>query len=183
MAEGIQPSERRRAVFLDRDGVLNVDRGFVAKPDDFEWVRGAREAVRFLNGAGYLVVVVTNQSGIGRGFHAESDFRSLHNWIDGQLENCGAYIDAVYFCPHLPDAPLAEYRVTCECRKPRPGMLQQAIREWDIDPAQSFLIGDRDRDCAAAAAAGVAGYLFDGPDLFEFVRTRIPLSSNHFVEG
>jgi D-glycero-D-manno-heptose 1,7-bisphosphate phosphatase len=162
--------ELRRAAFLDRDGVLNVDHGFVVRPRDFEWVEGAREAVRFLNDAGYLVVVVTNQSGIARRYFTESEFRALHRWIDERLRESSALIDAVYLCPHLPDAPVEAYRRDCECRKPRPGMLLQAIRELDIDPASSFLIGDRSRDCEAAAAAGIASYLFNGSNLLDFVR-------------
>lgn len=165
-----QTRRLRRAAFLDRDGVLNVDHGFVCEPRDFEWVAGAREAIRYLNDAGYLTVVVTNQSGIGRGYYTEQQFRALHRWIDRCLRESGAHIDAVYFCPHLPDAALPMYRKECECRKPRPGMLHQAIRELDIDPAKSFLIGDKARDCEAASAAEVASHLFTDSNLLDFVR-------------
>ena len=160
----------RRAVFLDRDGVLNVDRGYVFKSRDFEWIAGAQEAIRYLNDAGYLTVVVTNQSGIARGYYTEQEFLALHRWIDEHLRESGARIDAVYFCPHLPGAALPKYRKQCECRKPRPGMLLQAIHELDIDPASSFLIGNKKNDCAAADAAAVACHLFSGSDLLNFVR-------------
>lgn len=160
----------RKAAFLDRDGVLNVDHGFVVLPRDFEWIDGAKDAIRYLNNAGYLTVVVTNQSGIARGYFTESDFWALHRWIDECLRESGAHLDAVYFCPHLPDAALPTFRIDCECRKPRAGMLFQAIRELDIDPASSFLIGDKPRDCEAAASAAVAAHLFDGSDLLHFVR-------------
>lgn len=170
MARDVESRRLRSAAFLDRDGVLNVDHGYVCKSRDFEWIAGAREAIRYLNDAGYITVVVTNQSGIARGYYTEPEFRALHRWIDERLRESGARIDAVYFCPHLPDAALPMYRNDCECRKPRPGMLLQAIRELDIDPASSFLIGDEASDCAAAAAGAVACHLFTGSDLLDFVR-------------
>jgi D-glycero-D-manno-heptose 1,7-bisphosphate phosphatase len=171
----------RSAAFLDRDGVLNVDHGYVCRSEQFEWIAGAREAIRYLNDAGYLTVIVTSQSGIARGYYTEQDFRALHLWIDERLRESGALIDAVYFCPHLPDAALPIYRKDCECRKPRPGMLLQAIRDLHIDTAGSFLIGDDARDLAAGAVAGVACHVFTGSNLLDFVRaiaataTRGPL--------
>jgi D-glycero-D-manno-heptose 1,7-bisphosphate phosphatase len=166
----VEPRRLQSAAFLDRDGVINVDHGFLYKSQDFDWIAGAREAIRHLNDAGYLTVVVTNQSGIARGYYTESDFRVLHRWIDERLHDFGAHIDAVYFCPHLPDAPLEMYRTDCECRKPQPGMLFQAIHDLNIDPASSFLIGDKARDCTAATGAGVVCQLFTGSNLFDFVR-------------
>jgi D-glycero-D-manno-heptose 1,7-bisphosphate phosphatase len=177
MARDVESRRLRGAAFLDRDGVLNVDHGYVCKSRDFEWIAGAREAIRYLNDAGYLVVVVTNQSGIARGYYTEAEFRALHRWIDERLRESEARIDAMYFCPHLPDAVLPVYRKECECRKPRPGLLLQAVRELDIDPASSFLIGDEARDCAAAAAAAVASYLFTGSDLLDFVRGIVPAAT------
>lgn len=165
----MESQHQMRAAFLDRDGVLNVDRGFVHKPQDFEWIPGAQAAIRKLNNAGYLTVVVTNQSGIARGYYTETQFRALHRWMNVRLQETGAHIDAVYFCPHLPDADKPRYRSECNCRKPKPGMLLRAIRELDIDPAQSFLIGDRASDCTAARAAGVAAHLFSGSDLLHSV--------------
>jgi D-glycero-D-manno-heptose 1,7-bisphosphate phosphatase len=171
----VEPRRLRSAAFLDRDGVLNVEHGYVCRSEDFGWIAGAREAIRYLNDAGYITVIVTNQSGIARGYYTEQDFRGLHRWIDERLRESGARIDAVYFCPHLPDAALPMYRKDCECRKPRPGMLLQAIRDLDIDPPRSFLIGDESRDCAAAPAAAVAFHLFSASDLLEFVREIAPL--------
>ncbi|NTY62220.1 D-glycero-beta-D-manno-heptose 1,7-bisphosphate 7-phosphatase [Mycolicibacterium sphagni] len=170
MASDVKSQKLRGAAFLDRDGVLNVDHGFVVKPQDFEWVDGAREAIRYLNEAGYVTVVVTNQSGIARGYFTESEFRALHRWIDEDLRESGAHIDAVYFCPHHPDAALPAYRRDCTCRKPQPGMLFRAIRELNIDPTSSFLIGDKPRDCAAAVGASVASHLFTGSGLLDLVR-------------
>ena len=174
MPQTVKSSQLHSAAFLDRDGVLNVDHEYVSKPSDFEWIAGARDAIRYLNAAGYLTVIVTNQSGIARGFHTESQFQALHRWIDESLRASGAHIDAVYFCPHLPNAALPMYRQDCQCRKPRPGMILQAIRDLNIDPASSFLIGDRENDCAAATAASVPCHLFTGPDLLDFVRDIVP---------
>lgn len=151
-----------RAVFFDRDGVLNVDRGYVHRKEDWEWNLQAREAVRYLNDRDYRVIVVTNQSGIARGYYGESDLAKLNEWIQGDLKAMDAHVDGFYHCPHGPDDG-------CACRKPLPGMLNDAIRDFDIDPAQSLMVGDRDSDMQAAKAAGVRGYLYPGGDLCAFV--------------
>ena len=161
------------AAFLDRDGVLNVNHGYVHKPGDFEWIEGAPEAVKLLNDAGYLVVVVTNQSGIGRGYYDEAAFHALCAHIDKELARAGAHIDATYFCPNHPEAGLGPYRTLCEDRKPAPGMLRRAQAEWDIRTEQSFLIGDKPSDMQAAQAFGIPGHLFTGGNLLEFVRTLL----------
>jgi D-glycero-D-manno-heptose 1,7-bisphosphate phosphatase len=144
-----------RAAFIDRDGVLNAERGFVHRIEDFELLPGAVEALRRLQVAGYRRVVVTNQSGIARGLYTETDFERLMDEVRARLRAEGVSVDAVEYCPHLPDAPLAQYRRACECRKPEPGMLLAAIRALDIDPAASFLVGDRISDVQAGRAAGV----------------------------
>jgi len=159
------------AAFFDRDGVLNVDIGYAHRPDQWEWVAGAREAVRELNDAGFVVVVVTNQSGIGRGYYTADHVHALHQHAAHDLAEIGAHVDAFYHCPHGPDEE-------CECRKPLPGMLLQASRDLDIDLHRSFLIGDRESDLQAAAAAGIPGFLFSGGNLLEFVRrVRAEVSS------
>lgn len=167
-----------KAAFLDRDGVLNVDRGYVYEPKDFEWIPGAADAVRALNDAGYLTVIVTNQSGIGRGYYSELQFHALHGWIDRRLNEHGARIDRVYFCPHLPDAPIPRYRTRCACRKPRPGMLHAAVHDLGIDQAASFMIGDRESDRAAAEAAGLAFHMFQGPNLLSCVQDLLRIRSD-----
>ena len=144
-----------RAAFIDRDGVLNVEHGFVHRIEDFVLVPGALQALQALQRAGYRRVVVTNQSGIARGFYTEADFAQLMNGVRDRLRAEGVSLDAVEYCPHLPDAPLAQYRRACECRKPEPGMLLRAIQALDIDPAASFLVGDRISDVQAGRAAGV----------------------------
>ena len=145
-----------RAAFIDRDGVLNAERGFVHRIEDFELLPGALEALEALQRAGYRRVVVTNQSGIARGLYTEADFERLMGDVRARLRAEGITFDAVEYCPHLPDAPLPEYRRACECRKPEPGMLLKAIRTLDIDPGASFLVGDRISDVQAGRAAGVA---------------------------
>jgi len=153
--------KQRPAAFLDRDGVLNVDHGFIHKPEQLEWIEGAPEAVRLLNDAGYYVIVVTNQSGIARGYFDEAAVRSLHAVMQERLAQDGAHIDAFYFCPHHPEGTVKALAVRCPCRKPKPGMLEQAARDWPIDKSASFLIGDRDDDMTAAAAFNIRGYKFN----------------------
>jgi len=143
------------AVFLDRDGVINVDSGYVGDWDNFLFVPGAIEAMRTLCVAGYALVVVTNQSGIGRGFYTEEDFHVLTERMCKELSQCGVSIAGVYFCPHLPEATLPHYRKTCDCRKPRPGLIHRAMEELDIDLARSAMVGDKDSDMEAALASGI----------------------------
>jgi len=147
--------------FLDRDGVLNVDHGYVHRVEELDWIDGAPEAVRLLNEAGFRVVVITNQSGVARGFYDESAVRRFHRHMQEFLGQLGARIDAFYVCPHHPEGPVAAYAVDCECRKPKTGLLEQAARECAVDRARSFVIGDRDGDVEAALAFGVRGVKFD----------------------
>lgn len=146
----------RRALFLDRDGVINVDRGYVSRPEDVEFVDGIFDVVAAARRAGYLVIVVTNQAGIGRGYYTESDFHRLMAWVDGQLALRGGGLDAVYFCPFHPEHGVGAYRRESDCRKPAPGMFLRAAREWDIDLAGSIMVGDKASDAEAARAAGVS---------------------------
>jgi D-glycero-D-manno-heptose 1,7-bisphosphate phosphatase len=165
------------AVFLDRDGVINVDKGYVHKQADFEWMPGAREAIKYANENGFLVIVVTNQSGIARGYYTEADVKALHRWMNKHLAECGARIDAFYYSPYHPDGTIREYRRVSDCRKPGPGMLLQAFADRPIDKARSFLIGDNEKDMAAAAQAGIRGHLFAGGDLCELLMDCIQASS------
>lgn len=162
----------RRAAFLDRDGVINEDRDCVHRPEDFAWMPGMPAAIRLLNDAGYLVVVVTNQSGIARGYYTEGQYQAFERWIAERAAEEGARIDATYHCPHLPKAEGGPDE-PCDCRKPAPGMVLAAIDELGIDPAASFLIGDKPRDTQAAEAAGVRGVLYEGGDLSALVRRLI----------
>lgn len=160
----------RPVAFLDRDGVINVDHNYVHRVDQLEWIDGAAEAIKILNDAGYLVIVVTNQSGIARGFYDEVTLAKFHDHMRRHLADRGASIDALYYCPHHPDGTVAAFARRCDCRKPGSGMLEQASRDFSIDPAASFLIGDKDIDMEAAAAFGIRGWKFDAsiqslPDL------------------
>lgn len=145
-----------KAVFLDRDGVINHDHAYVHKIADFRFIDGVFDACRHLQQLGYVLVVVTNQSGIGRGMYSEHDFAVLTQWMLAEFQRHQVDIKSVYFCPHHPEKALAEYQQDCACRKPNPGMLQQAVAEWQIDVSQSLMIGDKADDMRAAAAAGVA---------------------------
>lgn len=162
-------SRNHPAVFFDRDGVLNIDSGFVHCPEDFQWIDGAMQTIKLFNDAGYLVFVVTNQSGIARGYYTEHDVHQLHHWMNTELAKQHAHIDAFYYCPHYQEAELEQYRKICHCRKPMPGLIHQAMAEWSVDKNKSFLIGDRDTDVKAAASAGIRGYLFDEKNLFKFI--------------
>ncbi len=160
----------RPAAFLDRDGVLNVDKGYLFRSEEFEWMPGAIAAIKHLNDGGYLVFVVTNQSGVARGYYGEEDVIRLHDWMNGELARHGARIDKFYYCPHYTEGPASEYIQTCQCRKPLPGLILAAFAEWDIDREKSFLIGDKNSDLAAAAAAGIPGYKFAAGNLAEFLQ-------------
>ena len=165
----------RPAAFLDRDGVLNVDHGYVYRPEQLEWIHGAREAVRLLNSAGYYVFVISNQSGVARGYYDEAAVKSFHAHMQAGLAAQGAHIDAFYFCPHHPEGTVKSLAVSCNCRKPAPGMLEQAAREWPIDLGASFLIGDKDDDVAAADAFNIRGIKFNSSKdpLADLVRREI----------
>jgi len=160
-------------VFFDRDGVLNADIGYLWRKEDFVWMPGAPETIRLFNQLGWQVVVVTNQSGVARGYYQEADVQSLHVWMNDELAKQDAHIDRFYFCPHYPQGAQAKYAVECDCRKPQPGMILRGLAEWTADPADCILIGDKESDIAAATAAGIKGYLFAGSNLLDFVRQDI----------
>jgi D-glycero-D-manno-heptose 1,7-bisphosphate phosphatase len=155
---------RRRAVFLDRDGVINFDHGYVFRREEFRFVPGTLAACAQLHRLGFVLVVVTNQSGIGRGLYGEDDFRRLTGWMRDEFAAAGAPLAGVYHCPHHPQALLAEHRRACDCRKPAPGMLFAAARELSLDLCRSVLFGDKASDIDAAAAAGVPQRVLLGTD-------------------
>jgi D-glycero-D-manno-heptose 1,7-bisphosphate phosphatase len=154
---GLIEGESAGLALFDRDGVLNVDHGYVGGPEKFEWMPGARETLRLALDHGYAVVVVTNQSGIGRGYYTEGDFCNLM-----ELMNEGGLFDLVLYCAHSPES-------CCPGRKPSPRMIQMALTAFGHSPDRAFMIGDKATDLEAAEAAGVRGFCFKGENLFDFV--------------
>ena len=143
-----------KAVFLDRDGTINVERDYLFRCEDFEFISGVPQAIKKLNDAGFLVIVVTNQSGVARGYYSEADVTLLHGFVKQQLTQKGAHIDGFYYCPHHPDKGDDPYRKHCRCRKGQPGMLLDASRDFKIDLTQSFIVGDKLADVEAGLAVG-----------------------------
>jgi D-glycero-D-manno-heptose 1,7-bisphosphate phosphatase len=170
------PDEKdaRPAAFFDRDGVFNVDHGYVHRVEDLDWIPGGPQAVKRLNDLGYWVILVTNQSGIGRGYYDEAAMEAVHAALRAHLAQAGGHIDAIYFAPHHEAAVLEQYRhPDPPDRKPNPGMLLKAMADFAIDRERSFLIGDKPSDLEAARRAGIAGHLFVGHDLDAMVRAVV----------
>ncbi|CAG0988567.1 D-glycero-D-manno-heptose 1,7-bisphosphate phosphatase [Geobacteraceae bacterium] len=162
----------RTAVFLDRDGTINVEKEYLHRAEEFEFVPGASEAIRLLKEAGFLVVVVTNQSGVARGYYDEAAVHRLHRFVDQELATVGASVDAYYLCPHHPHHGIGPYRTECACRKPLPGMLLSAAADLGIDLSRSWIVGDKAADVEAGLAAGCRTIL---------VRTGYGAAEEHLV--
>ena len=145
-----------RAVFLDRDGVINVDNGYVSKVDDFEFIDGVIEACQKIKEKGYQLIIITNQSGIARGYFSEDDFINLTQWMDWSLADKGVELDGIYYCPHHPEHGIGEYKQACDCRKPQPGMIHNATEHLGLDLSQCYLVGDKESDIKAGQNAGIA---------------------------
>ncbi|MCL6478028.1 MAG: HAD family hydrolase [Peptococcaceae bacterium] len=143
------------AIFLDRDGVINIDYGYVYKKENFEFVEGIFELCRTAKRLGYLIFVITNQAGIGRGYYTEQDFLNLTDWMCGVFSENGVVIDKVYFCPSHPEHGVGRYKIDSPYRKPGPGMILQAAEEFGVDISRSILVGDKETDIQAGIAAGV----------------------------
>ena len=174
LAQTAIPAQHTRgAVFFDRDGVLNLNHGHVGSLDRFEWVEGAREAVRLVNESGLYAFVVTNQAGVAKGYYGEAEVIALHAHVQAELNASGAHIDAFRYCPYHVDGTVAAYARDSDWRKPAPGMLLDLMREWPVDPARSVLIGDNDSDLAAARAAGIAGRQYTSGSLRAFVASAL----------
>ena len=145
----------QRALFLDRDGIVNVDHGYVSAIDNFEFSKGIFELMKSFKDAGYLLFVITNQSGIGRGYYSESDFQKLTQWMMKALQKQGITIEKVFHCPHTPDDH-------CHCRKPNTGMIEEALSEYPLDLERSWMIGDKASDITLAANAGIQNSIYIG---------------------
>jgi D-glycero-D-manno-heptose 1,7-bisphosphate phosphatase len=146
--------KKNRAVFLDRDGTINVEKGYLHRIEDFAFIPGAPQAIRMLKDAGFLVIVITNQSGIARGYYPVRAVSRLHEHMDDELARFGASIDAYYVCPHHPQGSVEEYAKACDCRKPLPGMLLEAARKFSINMDCSYMIGDKAVDVETGLQAG-----------------------------
>ncbi|WP_375304893.1 HAD-IIIA family hydrolase [Bradyrhizobium sp. A11] len=164
---------QRPAVFFDRDGVLNHDAGYTFETHKFDWIEGAREAVKAVNDAGYFAFVITNQSGVARGYYEEQHVVALHRWMADQMAEIGAHIDAFEYCPDHPNGSVARYCRVSDRRKPAPGMITDLARRFPVDMTRSMVIGDKESDMEAARAAGLAGHLFEGGNLEAFVKQRL----------
>ena len=161
---------QRRAIFFDRDGTLNVEKHFLIDPAEFEWIDGAIDAIKFCNEHDFLTIVITNQSGIARGFFSETDVQNLHAWMNSELKKQNAHIDDFFYCPHHPEAVVEKYRLDCDCRKPKSGLFEQACRKYSIDRKNSLMIGDSDRDVESAENFGIRGIKFASGNLFDTLK-------------
>lgn len=167
---------KRPALFLDRDGVVNVEKNYLHKVEDFEFIAGIFDLCRKYQDLGYLIIIVTNQSGIARGYYSEADFTQLTAWMLDAFQEQGIAIEAVYHCPHHPDIS-----GTCSCRKPEPGMLLEAAKTHAIDLKRSLLVGDSERDIIAAHRAGVEETYLFSPDAKSSEATKIIRSLKELV--
>lgn len=150
---------KNKAVFLDRDGTINVDHGYVHRIEDFEFLPGVIEALKLLQSKGYLLIIITNQSGIARGYYTEEDYNKLTEYMLDELKKEGIDITDVLYCPHLPDAKIEKYRVDCDCRKPKTGLFQKAIQKWNINISKSIAVGDKARDLSVCETSSCKGFL------------------------
>lgn len=143
-----------KAVFIDRDGVINKEKEYLHRVEDFEFIDGVFDACRLFNKQGYKIIIVTNQSGIGRGYYSERDYEYLTEWMVACFTEQNIVITEVYYCPHHPEHGVGKYRQKCDCRKPEPGMLLEAAQKYDIDLPHSLMFGDKEADIQAGHAAG-----------------------------
>ena len=150
---------KTKAIFLDRDGVINKEVNYLHKIKDFEFTEGCIEALKTLQSHGYLLFIITNQAGIGRGYYSEDDFHQLNNWMLAELKKHDITITEVNFCPHHPEQGIGKYKLNCECRKPKTGMITPLIKKYDVDTSKSILIGDKMSDINAGEAAEISSLI------------------------
>lgn len=144
-----------KAIFLDRDGTINKEVNYLYKPEDFIFIENTVEAIKIFHKLKYKVFVITNQSGVARGYYTEDDVKKLHKYIDELLTNKDTYIDSYYYCPHYPEGTADEYKTVCECRKPKVGMVLDAAKDFDIDLSESIIVGDKEIDVKTGKNAGI----------------------------
>ena len=176
---------RRPALFLDRDGVINIDHAYVCKKENFEFVDGIFDLCKRAIKLGCRIFVITNQAGIGRGYYSEQDFLSLTDWMCEAFKSHGVLIDKVYFCPFHPEHGVGQYKQDSFYRKPNPGMILQAAKEFDVDLEKSFLVGDKETDIQAGVAAGIgSNILYESRPLDHLVSSEATaiVNSLHHVK-
>ena len=180
----------RPALFLDRDGIINVDKGYVFRRQDFEFIDGVFEVCRKAKELGYWIFVVTNQAGIGRGYYTSSQFRELSKWMEAYFKAEDIVIDRIYYCPHHIEAKYKKYRCHCSCRKPNPGMIHQASKDFDVDIPNSVLVGDKPTDIQAGQRAGLRiNILYDNDeselcfpqDIDDYIRVKRILEVKQYL--
>ena len=162
-----------KAVFFDRDGTLNVDIHYLHRPEDFVWIEGAKEAIKYVNDKGYLAILVTNQSGVARGYYPEEDVKNVYDWMNAELAKIGAHLDALFYCPHHPEGKVPAYTKVCDCRKPATGMIDKACETYRIDRSKSYFVGDSDGDMECADRAGLTGILYKSGSLLACVKDNL----------
>jgi len=170
-----------KIAFLDRDGVINysnVQNGYIGHIKYFKWYKGAKKAIKLLNHNKYKVVIVTNQSGVARGFFNQKDVNNLHKYVKSTIKEYGGRINAVYHCPYHKDGKIKKFRKKSKLRKPEIGMFKLAQKKWKIDRRKSFMIGDQKTDMLFAKKAKISGYLFNEENLYEFVKKKVFLYEN-----
>ena len=161
-----------KVAFLDRDGVINsskINNGYVGYIKDFRWIPGSKKTIKYLKNLGYKIVIVTNQSGVARGYFSAKDVEILHKYVQSELRKIGTKVDKFFYCPFHKDGIIKRYKKKSKLRKPDIGMFIKASKIWKIDKKQSFMIGDQATDMAFAENAKIKGYLFKGKNLYKFV--------------
>ena len=167
-------SAARPAVFFDRDGTINADAGYTYKPDDLVFLPGAVAAVKRVNDLGWYAFLVTNQSGVARGFFTEDDVQAFHAHMQERLRTAGAHFDDIRYCPHHPEGTVAQYARACDCRKPSAGMILDLMKAWPVVAEKSLVVGNSDRDMEAARGAGLRGIRYDGGNLDDLLAAHLP---------
>jgi len=165
-----------KAVFLDRDGTINIDKEYLYEISKFEFISGVKEAMLLLQDAGYLLIIITNQSGVARGYYSEKDVSKLNNWLKQALAEEGIIVSEIYYCPHHPEGEKKEYKKDCDCRKPRLGMFKKAINDFNIDINKSFVIGDKIRDLQICKTSNCKGYLLDNKGTSQYLSSNVKIA-------
>jgi D-glycero-D-manno-heptose 1,7-bisphosphate phosphatase len=162
-----------KIAFLDRDGVINyskVNNGYIGKIRDFKWIKGSKKSIKYLKSKKFKVVIVTNQSGVARGYFLIKDVYKLHAYIQSELKKIGTKVDKIFFCPFHKDGIIKKYAKDSNLRKPRVGMFLKTKKIWNIDKENSFIIGDQKTDVQFAKTSGIKGYLFNKKNLYKFIK-------------